>query len=51
MGTCSMQVFPNVVCANNCKTTNSCLSKFKNNMMSTVLKKGRQKIINIKKKG
>lgn len=51
MCTYSMQIYLNVVCANNYRTTKSCLSKFKNNMMSKVMKNGRQKIINIKKKG
>jgi hypothetical protein len=51
MCTYSMQVHPNVLCANNYETTNSCISKFKNNLMSKVMKKGKQKIINIKKKG
>ena len=50
MCTYSMQVHPNVLCANNYETTNSCLSKFKNNLMSKVMKKGKQKIINIKRK-
>ena len=43
MCTYSMQVYTNTVCANNYKTTNTRLSNFKNNMMSKVMKKGRQK--------
>jgi len=51
MCTYSAQIYPDVVCTNNYKIRNSHLSKFKNNMMSKVMKKGRLKIINIKKKG